>query len=62
MGVEDEVQDTDLKEVKAAWYKRHHYHLPQHRLLVRSLYDRRYRELNAQPRELSIILPEALRT
>ena len=50
---------TDLQDL---WYRRHCFTLSTARVLSDTLFARRYKELNANPRRLTIILPENLRT
>ena len=59
---DDALDDDTAQDIRKQWQKRHHFTLSAERLLVPSLYKRRFLEVNAKPPALSVILLEALRT
>lgn len=51
-----------VTDLQSKWQARHRFPLASARLLVSTLYARRYREVNSQPPRYTILLPEAIRT
>ena len=59
---DDKLDDAVALDISDQWIKRHNFKINIGRVLSDTLFARRYKELNAQPRRLSIILPEHIRT
>ena len=60
---QDEPLDNDvIDDLHLKWNKRHRFRIPAARLLVDSLFARRYRQINAPAKKLTVIMPEQLRT
>ena len=59
---EDTLDSGITNDLTDLWVRRHNFKLGTTRLLSDTLFARRYKELNATPRRLTIILPENIRT
>ena len=56
------MDEPTVTTLATAWRKRHNFDLPARRLLVDTLFARRYREIQSKPRRFTILLPESIRT
>lgn len=59
--LESPLPEPTLKDLKAAWTARHRFELNMNRFLTDVLVGKLYRELNGEPRKLSIIFLEHMR-